>query len=490
MANIGYLHTTDGPQQHRLQPHADGTPVRLNPTELMLSGYVHDHRVAEDMVGLYHPFGHEVAFVSNAILDHLKTNRFDLLPPRIFSDLVDRRFLVLHGHDERALQEYIVPPLRGFVSLWLLAVQTCNMGCKYCVVDAEEQTRRLPMLPTYSNVPKGMMTPQVADAALEYFEKNLRFHRPPEARVTLYGGEAMLNRTLLFHAIPRAREITWENARAPLTIMVFTNGLQYDPEITELYKKYNVTVGISIDGTKKHHDAARVNLSGKGTFDKVVESYHKYREAGLSMGVSCTIGKHNSDELSEIADYFINVLKVPAAQFQTPILMPDDKNKYYVQMADAADSAMAAYKRFRDAGIDEGLAMRRISMFVDRKFNRRDCLAVGGELAVTPDGTMGPCHNATVAPNSPFKGSILDANADPESQGNFIEWHARMPLNMPGCHGCSFIGLCGGGCPLNAQLSTGTIWEKDPHQCGYMEKFVNWLLEDIWLRHNSAAAGQ
>jgi uncharacterized protein len=165
--------------------------------------------------------------------------------------------------------------------------------------------------------------------------------------------------------------------------------------------------------------------------------------------------------------------------------MPDNKNQYYVQMEDAADSTLAAFKKFREAGIEEGLALRRISAFVEGKFHRRDCLAVGGELAVSPDGTIGPCHNATIAPNAPFKGNVLNTECDPDTQSNFIEWHARMPLNMPGCHGCSFIGLCGGGCPLNAQLAKGTIWEKDPQQCGYMENFVDWLLEDIWERRGS-----
>lgn len=457
-------------------------PIVVDPRTIMLSGYVHHHQVAPDMLGLYHPFGHEVSFVSQPTWEHLQAGQFERLPPRVFSDLMERRFIVPLGYDEQALQEFMAPPTRGFISLWLLLVQTCNMGCKYCVVDAEQQTRKLPQLPALSQVARGRMTPEVADAALQLFERNLRRHKPPEARITLYGGEPLLNRALLFHVIPKARAIEWDRARAPLEIMVFTNGIVYDADVTELYRSHRVTVGISLDGMQRHHDTARVRLDGSGTFQRVVESYHRYKEAGLSLGVSCTIGKHNVNELPAIADYFINVLKVPAVQLQTPIMMPDDKNQYYVQMEDAADSTLAAFKKFREAGIEEGLALRRISAFVERKVHRRDCLAVGGELAVSPDGTIGPCHNATAAPNAPFRGNVLDPACAPENQSNFAEWHARMPLNMPGCHGCSFIGLCGGGCPLNAQLAKGSIWEKDPQQCGYMEKFVNWLLEDVWER--------
>jgi uncharacterized protein len=218
----------------------------------------------------------------------------------------------------------------------------------------------------------------------------------------------------------------------------------------------------------------------------VVESYHRYRKAGIKVGVSCTIGKHNVDDLSEIARYFVEELKAPSVQLQTPIHVPDANSPTYVEMKDAAASSLAAFKRLRDAGVDEGLAMRRISRFVEGKFHHRDCLAVGGELAVSPDGTMGPCHNATVGASQYFRGSVLDPDVEPDKQGNFIEWHSRMPLNMESCQSCPYIALCGGGCPYNALLAKGTIWEKDPQQCGYMERFVDWLLDDIWERYSSA----
>jgi len=453
-----------------------------NAGSLKLSTYVHMHPVGDGHVGLYHPFGHEVTFLSEEQSSAVAARQYDKVPAFVLNDLVQRRFLVQPGYDENVLNDVIVAPIKGFINLWLLVVQTCNMGCSYCVVEADEQTRRIPILPELSQISGGRMTPEVARAALAVFRRSLERHQQPLAKVTIYGGEPLLNKKLLFEIIPEIRALDWPGRQAPVEILCFTNGLTYDAELTALFRANDVCVGLSLDGKKHHHDSTRKKLDGSGTFDTIVANYQKYRDAGVAIGISCTIGSHNVDDLPEIVDYFINELHAPSIQLQTPIQMPGSKNPRYVNMEDAAASALAAFKKCREAGVDEGLAMRRISRFVDGKFHHRDCFAVGGELAVSPDGTTGPCHNATIGASQYFRGNVRDPNFDPERGANFTEWHARMPVNMPGCHGCSFIGLCGGGCPYNALVMKGSIWEKDPQQCGYMENFVNWLLEDIWQR--------
>jgi len=466
------------------------------------SCYVHEHQVADDVVGLYTPFNHEVTFLPRTTWTRVREGHFDDLHPQVYQDLLTRGFLVPEGTDAKALDRVAVPPMPGFLSLWLLLVKTCNMACRYCVVDAEEQTKQAAAeskagraeaakagpsaaQSTPATSRAGVrMTPEIATAGIEVFRKSLERHRQPLAKATIYGGEPLLNRPVLKHAIPLLRQMRWEGQEYPLQILCFTNGIVYDPSVTELFLEHGVSVGISLDGMKEHHDAARPLVDGSSTFDAVVASYKRYKEAGLSVGISCTIGKHNADHLAEIGRYFMEELGAPGVQFQTPIQMPGNKNPLYVNMADVADSAWDAFKTIRDLGGEEGLAMRRLSRFMEGKFHHRDCFAVGGELVVAADGSLGPCHNATIGGGEHFRGNVLDPNVNPERQSNFIEWHARMPVNMPGCHGCPAIGLCGGGCPYNALLARGSIWEKDPQQCGYMVKFLNQLLEEVWGRYS------
>lgn len=450
---------------------------------LHLSRYVHAHPVADGVVALYHPFGHEVAIVPEQCWDLLKSSEFEPIPDDIFADLAQRKFLVPPRWDETVLDAYATQPIAGFFSLWLIVAQTCNIGCTYCVVEADTQTDNLPQLPVLGKVPHGRMTTEVAEAALEVFRKSLQRHRQQFARVTLYGGEPLINRPLLKHIIPLIRSLDWEGREQPTEILCFTNGYLYDETLTEVFLQNDVTVGISLDGPKVVNDRARVTRDGSGTYDKIVASYRRYVDAGVRVGLSCTLGNHTQGELLNIVSHFIDDLEAPSVQFQVPIQVPDGSPNY-LDMASIARETLEAFALARNAGVEEGLAMRRLTSFASGRFHYRDCAAVGGELAVSPDGTTGPCHNATIGGEQYFKGNVLDAGFNPEASSNFMEWHTRMPINMPGCHGCFAIGLCGGGCPYNALVATGSIWQKDPQQCGYMEQLIDWILEDVWSRLN------
>lgn len=453
---------------------------------LVLSSYVYRSHINELITGLYHPFGHEVAFIPAELENDLADGQFHKLPGGVVQDLVTRNFIVPEGWDATALSQVSVPPIQGFFSLWLLMVKTCNMACRYCVVEAEDQTKKAALERSLRHSGT-KMTLEVADRAIEVFRQSLERHRQPFAKATIYGGEPLLNRPTVAHTAKKLREMTWEGQTNNLEILCFTNGMIYDPKITDVFKENDVTVGLSIDGLKSHNDTARPRLDGSGTFDRIIESLKRYQDAGIRVGLSCTIGKHNKDDLAEIAEFFADELGASAFQLQTPIDVPDNGNPLYVNMGDAAKSAWEAFKVMRSRGGEEGLAMRRLMPFMKGEFHHRDCAAVGGELVVSPDGTLGPCHNATIGGEQYFNGNVLDENCQPEVQSNFIEWHARMPVNMPGCHGCSFIGLCGGGCPYNALINKGSIWEKDPQQCYYMKNFVDGLLEDCWDRYTASA---
>ncbi|NNE81961.1 MAG: radical SAM protein [Silicimonas sp.] len=283
---------------------------------LGLSGYVHRHKVADGVLALYHPFGHEVSFIPEALEEVLDQRRYEMIPPELLNDLIQRRFLVPEDFDRSALDHVSAPPIKGFFSLWLLMVQTCNMACRYCVVEADEQTRKVAQDPEKTNA-STKMTPETADRAVEVFRQSLERHRQPFAKTTIYGGEPLLNRLTVAHVVPRLRQMRWEGQTQPLEILCFTNGLIYDPKITEIFVQNDVTVGLSLDGLQQHNDASRPLLNGGGSFDKIVSSLKRYRDAGVRVGLSCTIGKHNKDDLGEIAAFFADELGINTFQLQT-----------------------------------------------------------------------------------------------------------------------------------------------------------------------------
>lgn len=60
-----------------------------------------------------------------------------------------------------------------------------------------------------------------------------------------------------------------------------SNGLMYfDPRVQEYLGKYGnfISLGISLDGFKELHDACRIDLEGKGSYDRVIAAVRDYKK--------------------------------------------------------------------------------------------------------------------------------------------------------------------------------------------------------------------
>ena len=57
-----------------------------------------------------------------------------------------------------------------------------------------------------------------------------------------------------------------------------TNGILIDKEWCEIFKKYNIGVGISLDGVKEINDINRVDKKGNGSYDNVIKGISVLQE--------------------------------------------------------------------------------------------------------------------------------------------------------------------------------------------------------------------
>ncbi|NDH64428.1 MAG: radical SAM protein, partial [Alphaproteobacteria bacterium] len=60
-----------------------------------------------------------------------------------------------------------------------------------------------------------------------------------------------------------------------------TNAMLIDDDWCELFREWNVGIGVSIDGPRELHDAHRKTRSGGGTFDKTIAGIRRLRDAGI-----------------------------------------------------------------------------------------------------------------------------------------------------------------------------------------------------------------
>jgi uncharacterized protein len=100
-----------------------------------------------------------------------------------------------------------------------------------------------------------------------------------------------------------------------------TNGLLIDDEWAEFLHENNFLVGLSLDGPKKLNDGARVDVSGNGTFEGIMDTVNLLRRYNVDFNILTVV----TDEISKKASYLYKFYK---------------KNKFpYVQLIPCMDEA-------------------------------------------------------------------------------------------------------------------------------------------------------
>lgn len=362
--------------------------------------------------------------------------------------------------------------------MYLLPTSDCNFRCMYCFLEDDER----PLESCHMDL-------KTAELAIRMFGKLVSGNRP--ASVTIYGGEPLLNANTTFLVLRLLRQLQKEGEFAQgLDISMLSNGSLIDNEAIRVLQETRTGIGISIDGPRHLHDAARKDALGSGTFDSALRGFRLLQDAGLNPSVSCTLNAFTIHYIDEIVDFIINDLHPRGMGFN--LLLPRVGNTTPCTALDyefATREIIRAFERLRHAGIYEDRIMRRVRPYVENRFYYRDCMGVGGQIVVGPSGQIGPCQ-ALLGMNDKkyFPLHILDLAGRGEalssntiySNSLFDEWRHRFPLNMNECIDCFAVSICGGGCPYASEIIKGSIWEIDERVCYQAKNILEWMVWDTY----------
>ena len=251
-----------------------------------------------------------------------------------------------------------------------------------------------------------------------------------------------------------------------------TNLWLMTPEIAEVFSKYNIPVGSSIDGPREINDSQR----GEGYFDKTLNGYRIAKEQGLDVKFICTFTAQSVEHKEEIVEFFMEnglTLKLHPA---LPSLKGSDPGKYALSPEKFGELLVylldEALKHFGEVEI------MNINDLCRCVFTRHgnvctfaDCM--GSTFAVGPDGSIYPCYRFVGMPEW-VMGHVRDRPPVEELMASpagkkmlafkeYVDEH---------CGKCSHISYCRGGCPYNAIVPTGgEINGVDPHCPAYKRIF-------------------
>lgn len=359
--------------------------------------------------------------------------------------------------------------------IYFIPTNECNFRCKYCFVEDENR-----------EFTAARMTQDTARKGLEIFAKLTE--NSGKIGITFYGGEPLLNADIVYFAMRYTRTLEKKgNFKKPVDIMLLTNGALIDNKTIEAVLETQTKVSVSIDGPEDLHNAARKDVVGNNTFDKALTGYRKLQAAGIAPGISCTLNCFNIGHIEEITNFIVEELKPEGMGFN--ILLPTISagNPVDASYEFAASQLIVAFKILREKGIYEDRVMRRVIPYIENYFHFKDCMGVGGQIVLSPEGSIGPCQAfigleeyfpITVNELYPQISSI--SSEDIYKNALFDEWRHRFPLNMKQCADCWAIAVCGGGCPYASLANHGSIWEIDERICSQAKQILEWMLWDTY----------
>ncbi len=307
------------------------------------------------------------------------------------------------------------PSLR-YVVLWLTTA--CNLRCAYCY---------------RGDPPASTMPLEVARSALKVAaQSGLPFH------VQMAGGEPTLEPGLM-EAIGRmVREAGW-----PATLAVQTNGTLIDRGLIDLCRRYDISVGLSLDGPPEVQERARGGAAA--TF----RGLSLLARAGIPVRLTTVLSSLNVLELGRLALTAASFSNVKAIGLDPVVLkgraagrrdlFPSESHlRTGVSLLLVTVNELARMHRPR---------LRWREQDCVREAMRSDgprasyCHACRGEsLAVHPDGTVYPCGQ-TVGDPAMAAGTV--DRMDRHGLRAMFE-----TVRMEGdCGPCPLWGRCPGDCP-------------------------------------------
>ena len=330
----------------------------------------------------------------------------------------------------------------------------CNLSCRYCYLSTETKV--------FASFDVDFIIP-VIQQAFEYCNA----HHRQSLTFIWHGGEPLLwgkeNYLKTFSFIE-------ENYRDyPYRNLVQTNLVLIDQEYIDLFRRYNVRVGFSLDGPKELHDLQRITKDGKGSFDRVFEKIKLCRDNDMSIGCIVVATSAHIGHVKEL----YNFMNENRLSFKVnPLFFSGEakKNKddIGISVLQYADLCIELFDTMLDdpnCNISNSNFVEIASSMISGKI--AGCLfgenCQGAFMAISPSGRVFPCGRFCDSEFERFSyGNLHESSFESIVQSiSKSEIYRRYDfIKESECHTCAFFSICHGGCLHDGYLNSGDFRQK------------------------------
>lgn len=361
---------------------------------------------------------------------------------------------------------------------YLITSEQCNLACKYCFLGNNDSSKR-------KNFSLENMTKETADKAIDFFIRQIKLSgldtENNKPIIIFYGGEPLVNYDVLIYVAEKINKMRGsEKCIKNLEMSMVSNGLLLTEERALKLKELGVSIAISVDGFTEKANGMRVDIGGHNVFRNILKILDMCRKVGVEVSLSVTLSeetiKDTQNILNLVDNYGVKSFGFNIMMSDEDFVLPQSYNEA------AAQFIIDEFVELRKRGIYEDRIMRKLKAFTKAQVYFSDCAATsGGQIVVAPSGSVGICHGCLHNKQyfvTDVNDSAFDATTDPE----FVEWSQLTPINKKECQDCPALGICGGGCPINAMhlKSENTIHSLDERFCVHSKKTLEFLIRDLY----------
>ena len=344
-------------------------------------------------------------------------------------------------------------------ALCLHICHDCNLRCRYCFADEG----------AYHNA-REMMSLSTAKAAIDFLLRNSGNRKVLE--VDFFGGEPLMNFEVVKQTVYYAKEEGKKLGKRFL-FTTTTNGLLLDDEAIAFFNEEMENVVLSLDGRKEVHDEVRKTVSGKGSFDAVIEKIKKF--------VKSRGDKHyyvRGTFTAKNLDFAKDVLFLTDSGFDSLSMEPVVTDIPDLQIREEHLPAIEKeYERLCEEYIkreEEGNGFHFFHFNIDLEggpclSKRVSACGAGNEyFSVVPNGDIYPCHQ--FAGDAKWRmGSVFEGITDQKMREKFA---TSCLFTRKKCGDCFAKFICSGGCNANNYHYNGDIDEPYEMTCAMMKKRI------------------
>lgn len=347
----------------------------------------------------------------------------------------------------------------------------CNLDCDYCYLPNRNLKERL-SLDLIEPIFKAIFTSPFVG---EFIDICWHAGEPLAVPISYYQE--------VFKRIKIANE-KYNIKQVPIYHSIQTNGILINQAWCDFFKKYNISVGVSIDGPDFLHNTHRKTPTGLATHESVMRGIRCLQENDIYFNIIAVITQESLDYADEIFNFFwqnnindvaFNMEEIEGINQTSSLDKVGTEKKYYKFM-----------KRFWE------LTSQTNDQFKVREFEAICGLICDNQrLAKTDMNHPFAILNIDYLGNfSTFDPELLSVDIKP--YGNFIlgnvltdslesvcdskkfkQIYQDMAKGVESCRqSCDYFGVCGGGAGSNKYWENGSFNSTETQACRYRTKIV------------------